>query len=56
MGAQGGCVLLSVSDADYTVTRSLIYDASGLLYDSDGKLSEETKKKILRLTGFADWQ
>ena len=36
MGAQGGCVLLSVSDADYTVTRSLIYDASGLLYDSDG--------------------
>mgnify|MGYP001850769913 FL=1 len=36
MGAQEGCVLLSVSDADYTVTRSLIYDASGLLYDSDG--------------------
>ena len=36
MGAQGGRVLLSVSDADYTVTRSLIYDASGLLYDSDG--------------------
>ena len=36
MGGQGGCVLLSVSDADYTVTRSLIYDASGLLYDSDG--------------------
>ena len=36
MGAQGGCVLLSVSDADYTVTRSLTYDASGLLYDSDG--------------------
>ena len=36
MGAQGGYVLLSVSDADYTVTRSLIYNASGLVYDSTG--------------------
>lgn len=34
--AQGGCALITVSDQDYLHTRSLVYDASGLLYDSEG--------------------
>ena len=34
--AQGGHALIEVSDEDYLRSRSLVYDASGLLYDSGG--------------------
>ena len=55
-----GIVLDTTSEVNDTTSqkRSMMFQllTAGVLYDSDGKLSEETKKKILRLTGFADWQ
>lgn len=55
-----GIVLDTTNEAsdDVTQKRSMMFQllSAGVLYDSQGKLSEETKKKILKLAGFADWQ